>query len=84
MWIRWEQIKTGRQVTAFHFTFGAKQNAEPEPTHTAAHPPKPKRPAPSGGGVRIHGILKGEIERLAYPGESYEQAAERIARERTR
>lgn len=80
MWIRWEQIKTGRQVTAFHFTFGAKQ--EPEPMRAVPDSSEPKRPSRPVGGVRINGILKSEIERLAYPGESYEQAAERIARER--
>jgi len=71
MWLEWEQIKTGRQVTAIQFRFGNKD----------------ENPADGRGatvrrkvtGERIMGIPKSEIERLARPGETYQQAAERLA-----
>ena len=71
MWLEWEQIKTGRQVTAIHFRFG---NKDENAAGTANQRIKPI------GSERLMGIPKTEIERLARPGETYQQAAERLTR----
>ncbi len=73
MWIEWSQIKTGREVTALHFRFGTKADGGSD---------RAKKITPSG--ERIFGIPKRKIERLAHPGESYQQAAARIAQSRNR
>lgn len=73
MWVKWEQLKIGRRVAAFRFTFGTKAASEQSSARQAAQ-----------GGARIRGVLKADIERQARPGETYEQAAERIARDRSR
>ena len=70
MWIDWSQIKTGRQVTAIHFRFGNKDEKAGD-----GDVPRTKI-----GGERILGIPKTEIERLARPGETYQQAAARLAK----
>lgn len=70
MWIDWSQIKTGRQVTAIHFRFGNKDEKAGD-----GDVPRTKI-----GGERILGIPKTEIERLARPGETYQQAASRLAK----
>ncbi len=66
------QRKTGRTVTHLKFTFAPKKDAKP----------KPSRGIPTE--ERIGGIPRDEIERLAKPGESWDQASARIARERGR
>lgn len=68
LWCKWGQRKTGRKVTHLQFQFG------PKPSGKAT---KPK--AIAAGGPKIGGVPKREIERLARPGETYEQAASRIA-----
>ncbi len=74
MWLEWDQIKTGRQVTAFHFRFGNKD----EKSATGAD--RRQRL----GEESILGIPKREIERLAHPGETYQQAAARLAKSQHR
>lgn len=70
--VKWEQRKTGRKVTHLTFTFVEKQ---PEPAQKPAAKPKAKA-------EMINGVRKAEIEKRARPGESYEQTAERIKREK--
>ena len=60
MWLEWDQIKTGRQVTAIHLRFGNKDTP-------ATNTPQQQRRI---SGERILGIPKTEIERLAHPGET--------------
>lgn len=66
--VSYTQRKTGRVVTHFNFIFNPKT-------------PKPvtgkKKSVPVG--KLILGVLKVDIECLARAGESYEQAAQRIA-----
>lgn len=59
----------------------AERNRTPTPTPT--EPDRPA-PAPKGSGGMIHGVARSEIERRAQAGESWEQAAMRIAREDAR
>lgn len=70
----WTQRKTGKQVTHFIFTFTGKKAAA-----TRSVKPKAIKKVKE---ETIYGVTKTEIERLARPGESYEQAALRIAREK--
>ena len=46
--------------------------------------PQPRSALDGGGLERIMGISKAEIERLARPGETYQQTAERLARSQNR
>jgi|JI8StandDraft_1071087.scaffolds.fasta_scaffold15198_3 plasmid replication initiation protein len=62
--VSYSQRKSGRTVTHLIFTFSQK----PQPTK----PPKIRSLAGAGG------MSKKEIERLARPGETYEEAEERI------
>lgn len=62
--VSYSQRKSGRTVTHLIFTFSQK----PQPTK----PPKTRSLAGAGG------MSKKEIERLARPGETYEEAEERI------
>jgi plasmid replication initiation protein len=62
--VSYSQRKTKRTVTHLIFTFSQK----PQPTK----PPKTRSLAGAGG------MSKKEIERLARPGETYEEAEERI------
>lgn len=71
LWVNWEQKKTGRRVTHLVFTFGSKSNQEEKSTL--------KRDPLSSGS--IYGIPNKIIEKKAYPGESYEDAALRILQE---
>jgi plasmid replication initiation protein len=71
--VSWTQRKTGRRVTHFTFTFTEKKPVVELPV-------KPKR-VKKVKEETVQGISKAEIEKLARPGESYEQAAVRIARE---
>ena len=66
--VTWTQRKTGRKVTHLTFCFAEKE--------TAKSAPKPKE-------ERILGIKKSEIERQARTGESWEDAARRIKREKS-
>ncbi len=67
LWVKWEHKKTGRKVTHLIFNFGHKEN------------PKQKLLKPE---VKIQGVKKSAIEKNARPGESYEQAAQRIRRQK--
>ncbi len=71
--VAWEQRKTGRKVTHLIFTFAEKQ---PEPT------PETKPAKPKAKGKLINGVAQSEIEAKARVGESYEQAAERIKKDK--
>lgn len=69
-WVSWTQRKTGRRVTHLRFLFGAKEKKKSDAPHNI----------PSGD--RVMGVSREEIERLARPGETWGQAADRITRER--
>ena len=85
----WEQRKTGRKVTHIHFKFAPKAKEKPA-TVLAEKPQKPKaETAPAAGDVpgyaaalaKRAGLTPAQITRKARPGESWEQAATRLARE---
>ncbi|MGE3388281.1 MAG: replication initiation protein [Bdellovibrionales bacterium] len=67
LWVKQGQRKTGRTVTHLQFQFGPKDT------------PKAAKPKALPSSPKISGIPKREIERRARPGETYEQAANRIA-----
>jgi plasmid replication initiation protein len=71
--VSWEQRKTGRRVTHLTFTFAEKQPLTPEKPKRAV---KPKE-------KMILGVAVSEIEKHARIGETHEQAAARINREKT-
>lgn len=73
LWCEWGQRKTGRQVTHIQFKFGTKSS----PKET-----KSRKELPSLS-PKISGISKREIEQKARPGESYEQAATRISKQKS-
>jgi plasmid replication initiation protein len=68
-WVTCDQRKSGRRVTHLRFQFGEK-------TTTAL----PKKSAKDN--ARIRGISRAEIEAQARPGESYEEVALRLSRQR--
>jgi plasmid replication initiation protein len=70
--VSWTQRKTGRQVTHLTFTFFEKQPLTPE---------KPKRVTKPKEKM-YGGVPKSEIDKVARTGESYEDAAARINREK--
>jgi plasmid replication initiation protein len=63
LWVKWGQKKTGHKVTHLIFQFGPKEKQ------------KPKR---SNAEISIQGVERSIIEKNARPGETYEQAAQRI------
>jgi plasmid replication initiation protein len=65
--VSWEQRKTGRRVTHLIFTFSEKESDKPKAL--------PREQT-------ILGVKKSEIEKLAKVGESYEDAALRIKKEK--
>jgi len=69
--VTWDQRKTGRRVTHLIFTFSEKTPTTPE---------KPKR-AVKVKEKMICGVAESEIKAKARPGESWEGAAARIAKE---
>lgn len=91
----WEQRKTGRKVTHLHFRFAPKAKAEKPAAPPAEKPQKPRKPkaetaAPAGGDdvpgyaaalAKRAGLTPAQVARKAKPGESWEQAATRLARE---
>lgn len=78
MEVEWTPKKQGgRKITALEFVFA--KPPKPAPKAEDALPAK-KRPKP--GGRTIDGVAIADIERLARPGESYETAAARIAKQR--
>lgn len=70
--VSWEQRKTGRNVTHLTFTFAEKQPLKPE---------KPKRTVKPKEKM-ILSVAVSEIEKYARIGETLEQAAARISREK--
>lgn len=83
LWVKWDQRKTGRRVSHLAFTFGEKGQEKPQ------KPRKGKTKTKTGGKAQngpqslsgtIHGIPRAVIEKQARPGESYEDAALRLAR----
>ncbi|NCA72251.1 MAG: RepB family plasmid replication initiator protein [Sphingobacteriia bacterium] len=67
LWVKYRQRKQGRAVEALIFSFGPKCAEQPLQTATRRAP----RP-----------ITRAEIARQAHPGESWDQAEERLRRER--
>jgi plasmid replication initiation protein len=63
LWVKWEQKKTGRNVTHLIFQFGLKEDQKSKPSKSE---------------IKIQGVEKSTIEKDARPGETYEQAALRI------
>lgn len=73
LWVKWEQRKTGRKVTHLIFTFGEKHKDQQEKIT------RQKRPEDKGIKPRsLYGISINIIEKMARPGESYEDAALRL------
>ena len=68
--MKWTQRKTGRTVTHLKFTFDHKENIQPKP---------PRKGIASD---HIRGVSREEIEHLAKPGETWDQASIRIAKEK--
>lgn len=88
--VGWTQRKTGRRVTHLRFEFAAKSKAKKPAAVLAEKPQKPKaETAPAAGDVpgyaaalaKRAGLTPAQITRKARPGESWEQAATRLARE---
>ena len=78
MEIEWTPKKQGgRKITALEFIF-QKQPRPAPPATDALKPKKARKP----GGRTIYGVTIADIEKLALPGESYETAAARIAKNR--
>ena len=70
--VSWEQRKTGRKVTHLQFQFGPKETNKPALPNTESKPAKrQKRKA----------ISKAEAEKLARPGESYDELYQRLSSE---
>lgn len=88
--VTWSQRKTGRKVTHLAFEYVAKSKAKPV-TDKPKRERKPKAEAASAaaGDVPSYaaalaqraGLTPAQIARKARPGESWEQAATRLARE---
>jgi hypothetical protein len=78
MEIEWTPKKQGgRKITALEFVF-QKQPRPAPPATDALKPKKTRKP----GGKTIYGVTIADIEKQARPGESYETAAARIAKNR--
>ena len=85
--VSWTQRKTGRRVTHLQFEFVAKSKAKP----VADKPKRERKPkaAPAAGDVpgyaaalaKRAGLTPAQVARKARPGETWEQAATRLARE---
>lgn len=69
--VTWTQRKTGRTVTHLTFIFSEKQVEAEKPKRSQAKKEK-----------HIYGVAISEIEKKARVGESFEQAAARISREK--
>lgn len=93
----WEQRKTGRKVTHIHFKFAPKAKEKPATVlaEKPQKPRKPRKPkaetVPPAGGDAVPGyaaalakragLTPAQVARKARPGETWEQAATRLARE---
>jgi plasmid replication initiation protein len=70
--VEWKTRKAGRKVTGLEFKFAFEgEGGQPKEAKAVAKAAR--------GGKKIHGVPVSEIEVLARPGESYEEAAARIA-----
>lgn len=65
--VRWSQKKTGKKITHLIFKFSLKEG---------------RRPAPKSSKQKLFGVDKFLIEKKARPGETYEEAAYRLRREK--
>lgn len=95
--VSWTQRKTGRRVTHLRFEFVAKSKAKKPSAAAAPadKPQKPRKPkaetVPPAGGDAVPGyaaalakragLTPAQVARKARPGETWEQAATRLARE---
>ena len=74
MIVTYTQRKTGRVVSHLIFAFELKKSVAPKKTKSL----KAKKNVDVSAPETIFGVLKADIEKLARPGESYEDAASRI------
>jgi plasmid replication initiation protein len=78
MEIEWTPKKQGgRKITALEFVF----QKQPSPASSSVEP-APVKKNRMASGKSIKGVTVADIEKLAFPGESYEAAAARIANRR--
>ncbi len=85
--LTWEAIKAGRKVVMLEFKFPKEKEKQEEATENAVEPPnaapnvkprgRPKKAA-TPPEYTPNAITREEIERHARPGESYEQAGQRL------
>lgn len=88
--VTWSQRKTGRKVTHLAFDYATKSKAKP----VAGKPKRERKPkaeaAPAAAGdvpgyaaalAKRAGLTPAQVARKARPGETWEQAATRLARE---
>jgi plasmid replication initiation protein len=85
--LTWEAIKAGRKVVMLEFKFPKEKEKQEEATENAVEPPnvaptakprgRPKKAA-TPPEYAPNTITREEIERHARPGESYEQAGQRL------
>ncbi|MCX2525586.1 replication initiation protein [Larsenimonas rhizosphaerae] len=77
LWVKWEQRKTGRRVSHLVFTFGEKTKkiVQKTPKGKSRTGNIGKNHSTSGA---MYGIPQSVIEKKAFPGESYDDAALRL------
>lgn len=78
MWVKWSQRKTGRRVSHLVFTFGEKPSEKPVKAQKTKISGNAKGKDKNASGA-IYGIPRAIIEAQARPGESYNEAARRLA-----
>jgi plasmid replication initiation protein len=69
LWVKYKQLKRGRNVEALIFSFGPKKADKPKQVD-ASEAPRPTKPK----------LTRAYIEQHALPGESWEDATERLRR----
>ena len=79
MWVKWDQRKNGRRVTHLVFTFGEKPKSKPnnksqQKTAPATHPQAKEQ-------KKNRGFTDEDIAKSARPGETWEQARQRLEKE---
>lgn len=74
LWVKWDQLKTGRRVSHLVFSFGEKKSQK---QHKGKAQEKMSKEARKNVGA-IYGIPMDVIEAKANPGESYEDTALRL------
>lgn len=85
--VTWSQRKTGRKITHLAFDYVTKSKAKPV-SDKPKRERKPKTEAPAGdvpghaaAAAKKAGLTPAQIARKARPGETWDQAAARLARE---